>query len=85
MPFDSESEKDEFKNQLINSETITKFIESSFNGNVLYLGPLDEQRAFNHWKTQEYVEDLCMNKKKIMGKIHHVSYGDYFSRKFKTS
>ena len=70
MDFDSESEADSAYNHLINHETISKFIESSFNGNVLYLGPLDEERAEKHWQTQEYVEAICMNKKKIMSKIH---------------
>jgi len=82
LTFDSESEKNAFKNHLINDETISKFIESSFNGNILYLGPLDEERADQHWDTQAYVEGLCMNKKKVMGKIHNIAYGDFFSAKF---
>ena len=51
LAFDSESEKNAFKNHLIIDETISKFIESSFNGNILYLGPLDEERAEEHWDT----------------------------------
>ena len=38
-----------------------------------------------HHKTTEYVEKICNNKQKIMKKIHKVSYGDIFSREFKTS
>ena len=82
LQFDTESERADFKNQLINDQTISKFIESSFNGNILFLGPLDENRAAQHWKTQEYVEDLVSNKRKVMTKLHKLSYGDYFGTNF---
>lgn len=38
IQFDSESERQNFQNELFNSETISKFIETSFNGNVLFMG-----------------------------------------------
>ena len=58
IAFDSESERQNFHNELFNTETISKFIESSFNGNVLYMGALDEKKAMNHYKTSQYVEKL---------------------------
>ena len=51
LRFDTDDERILFKNELFNDETISKFIESSFNGNVLHLGPLDEERAEKRWKT----------------------------------
>ena len=41
LHFETESERQEFGNELFNSETISRFIESSFNGNVLYMGAMD--------------------------------------------
>ena len=41
ITFDSEADRQRFRNELFNQETISKFIESSFNGNILYLEALD--------------------------------------------
>jgi len=41
LQFDTESERQDFRNELFNSETISHFIESSFNGNVLYMDSMD--------------------------------------------
>ena len=41
IQFETEMERTNFHNELFNEETIRQFIESSFNGNVLYLAPLD--------------------------------------------
>lgn len=75
MNFNTEAERRNHANELINSETISKFIESSFNGNVLYLDPLDEKRAMGYFKTAEYVDKLATNKIKMMRKLHKVNYG----------
>ena len=68
----------------MNRETIQKFIESSFNGNILYLVALDEKRAMDHFRTSQFVERICGNRPKIMKKIHKVSYSDIFARQFQT-
>ena len=59
MHFESDVDRDTFSNELFNRETVAKFIESSFNGNVLYLEPLDEKRAMDHFKTSQYVDKIC--------------------------
>ena len=74
-----------FENELFNNETVSKFIESSFNGNVLHLGPLDEERAEQRWKTIQFVEGICNNKPRIMRKLHRVSYDKMFGSSFKTT
>ena len=51
LEFESDAQRDKFENELFNHETVSKFIESSFNGNVLHLGPLDEEKAEKRWKT----------------------------------
>lgn len=84
IQFETETERRNFHNELFNEETISQFIQSSFNGNVLYLAPLDERRAMKHHKTSQFVEKICSNKTKIMSKIHRVGYGDIFSNEFKT-
>ena len=85
LQFESEGDRDLFANELFNRETVSRFIESSFNGNVLYLDPLDEKRAMEHFKTSQYVDKICSDKSKIMQKIHQVGYGSIFSRDFKIS
>lgn len=84
MNYSTELERRNHANDLINSETISKFIESSFNGNVLYLDPLDDKKAMSHYKTSEYVDKLATNKIKMMRKLHKVGYGQIFSRQFST-
>jgi len=74
-----------FANELFNNETVEKFIESSFNGNVLYLDPLDEKRAMEHFRTSQYVDKICTDKSKIMSRIHKVGYGSIFSSNFKVN
>ena len=85
LQFESEADRDMFANELFNRDTVSKFIESSFNGNVLYLDPLDEKRAMDHFKTSQYVEKICTDRSKIMQKIHKVGYGSIFSRDFKVN
>ena len=80
----TDSEKDDYTNELINRETISKFIESSFNGNVLYMDPMDDRKAMSHFKTAEYFEKLASNKPKMMRKLHKVNYGAIFSKQFST-
>jgi len=38
-----------------------------------------------HHKTSQYVEKICLNRPKIMKKIHAVNYGRIFSNDFKTN
>jgi hypothetical protein len=45
LNFDTESEQNEFEQSLLNHNVLEKFIESAFNGNVLYLPPLDVEKA----------------------------------------
>ena len=84
IQFDSDTERRNFNNELFNTETISKFIESSFNGNVLYMDQLDEKKAMKHFKTSQYIEKLSQNRPKLMKKIHRVSYGNIFAKDFKT-
>lgn len=77
-----EKEEETVKNQLINKETIKKYIEASFNGSENFFSPMKADRSCDQRRKNLYVEEVCNDQPKIMKKIHSVKQGSIFSRSF---
>lgn len=82
LQFDTDEERQDFEESLIDNAAIQKFIESAFNGNILVLPPIDREKATKRFQQANYISNLNSNRPEIMKKIHKVNYTEIFSDQF---
>lgn len=70
---------------LVDTDTLRKWIECSFNGNVLILKSLPAEQIKQRWNKTAAIDKLVNNKQELMRRLHKVAYSELFDYSFETN